>query len=223
MKAGSLYYHFASKDDLLVSVLERGIELMTDRFELVELEWSRPSRRRPTRRRTRSRLLAHVVGHLEVLHGHYPYTSLHITTFRTAPEAVRVAVVPFRDAYEAKWTALLAELLPERPADEISILRLVLFGAMNSSIEWFDAGRGNLDHFANVVTDQFCVRVSPVGKAGAVMQPVVSRVDRDAAAFAANTEAYRALADTLASDARGPSTAVTGAIAASSAILLAGR
>ncbi|MEZ5378434.1 MAG: TetR/AcrR family transcriptional regulator [Acidimicrobiales bacterium] len=154
MKAGSLYYHFASKDDLLVSVLERGIELMTDRFELVELEWSAVSSASDEAAH-RSRLLAHVVGHLEVLHGHYPYTSLHITTFRTAPEAVRVAVVPFRDAYEAKWTALLAELLPERPADEISILRLVLFGAMNSSIEWFDAGRGNLDHFANVVTDQF--------------------------------------------------------------------
>jgi hypothetical protein len=26
---------------------------------------------------------------------------------------------------------------------------------MNSSIEWFDAGRGNLDEFAGVVTDQF--------------------------------------------------------------------
>ncbi len=147
MKAGSLYYHFASKDELFVRVLERGIELMADRFELVELETSTVD--------DRARLFAHVRGHLDVLHGHYRYTALHVTTFRTAPETVRSAVVPSRDAYESRWTRLLAELLPDRTREEIGILRLVLFGAMNASIEWFDAGRGNLDQFANVVTDQF--------------------------------------------------------------------
>ncbi len=152
MKAGSLYYHFASKDLLFVSVLERGIELMTERFALVELELADLTDSGDQRR---ARLLAHVRGHLGVLHGHYRYTALHITTFRTAPDAVRSVVVPSRDAYESEWTKLLSELLPDRPADEIGILRLLLFGAMNSSIEWFDAGRGNLDHFANVVTDQF--------------------------------------------------------------------
>ncbi len=165
MKAGSLYYHFASKDELFVSVLERGIELMTDRFELVELERSSTfdagSSADLSAVGQRDRLLAHVRGHLEVLHGHYRYTALHITTFRTAPESVRSAVVPLRDAYESKWTRLLTEMLPDRSKQEIGILRLVLFGAMNSSIEWFDAGRGNLDQFANVVTDQFLVGVTP--------------------------------------------------------------
>lgn len=162
MKAGSLYYHFASKDELFVSVLERGIELMMDRFELVELEIAdtvssagMTDRAADDEPMQRMRLLAHVRGHLEVLHGNYPYTALHITTFRTAPETVRSAVVPLRDAYEVKWTRLLTDMLPDRSTQEVGILRLVLFGAMNSSIEWFDAGRGNLDHFATVVTEQF--------------------------------------------------------------------
>lgn len=162
MKAGSLYYHFASKDELFVSVLERGIELMNDRFELVELEFEAAHGVIDSTDSTRrDRLYAHVRGHLEVLHGHFRYTALHITTFRNAPESVRSIVVPIRDAYEARWTELLADLLPTRPKQELGVLRLVLFGAMNSSIEWFDADRGNLDHFATVVTDQFWFGVGP--------------------------------------------------------------
>jgi hypothetical protein len=33
--------------------------------------------------------------------------------------------------------------------------RLTLFGAMNSSVEWFDTERGNLDELAEVITTQF--------------------------------------------------------------------
>lgn len=151
MKAGSLYYHFESKDDLFVSVLERGMALMIEGFD----DTDQRNVERAEGIDDRERLADHVRTHLRVLHGNFAFTSLHVTTFRTAPETVRAAIVPERDAYEAKWTALLTSVLPGRPEQEIGILRLVLFGAMNSSIEWFDTGRGNLDGFADVVTDQF--------------------------------------------------------------------
>lgn len=154
MKAGSLYYHFASKDELFVSVLDRGIALMIEAFDAAEV--GAPDRGAEVADITDiGRLESHVRSHLDVLHHHYPYTALHVSTFRTAPASVRDAIVPLRDAYEAKWTDLLRDLLPERSAQEIGILRLVLFGAMNASIDWFDAGRGNLEQFAGVVTDQF--------------------------------------------------------------------
>lgn len=151
MKAGSLYYHFGSKDDLFASVLERGIALMSDAFERTAERLATDD----TGLDGRARLAEHVRTHLRVLHGNFAFTSLHVTSFRTAPESVRATIVPERDAYEARWTELLTAVLPGRPPDEIGILRLVLFGAINSSIEWFDAQRGNLDEFADVVTDQF--------------------------------------------------------------------
>jgi AcrR family transcriptional regulator len=156
MKAGSLYYHFESKDDLFVSVLERGMALMIEGFGDTE----RRNAERGDGMGDRERLAEHVRTHLRVLHGNFAFTSLHVTTFRTAPETVRAAIVPERDAYEAIWTDLLMSVLPGRSEQEIGILRLVLFGAMNSSIGWFDAGRGNLDEFADVVTDQFWCGVS---------------------------------------------------------------
>lgn len=149
MKAGSLYYHFESKEALLEAILLRGIAVMVEAFEQA---------REATRGRdARTRLVTHVRAHLAALFENGPYTAAHVTTFRTAPSGVRRAIVPVRDAYEALWTELFEELAirGELAADApIGLSRLILFGAMNSSIEWFDATRGSLDAFAGAITRQ---------------------------------------------------------------------
>lgn len=155
MKAGSLYYHFDSKDDLLTAILERGIEVMHDAFDAAEEECRGAA--------PFDRLLAHVRAHLSALFEHGPYTAAHVVTFRTAPAAVRDAVVPARDAYEARWTVLLAQLQRDgaMQADVgVNIARLALMGAMNSSVEWFDTDRGTIDAFAGTVARQFWKGVS---------------------------------------------------------------
>lgn len=148
MKAGSLYYHFGSKDELLTAILERGLEVMHDAFDAAEREDGEPY----------ERLHAHVRAHLSALFEHGPYTAAHVVTFRTAPDAVRTAVVPARDAYEARWTGLLLELQRSgdlRPDLGVNIARLALMGAMNSSVEWFDSDRGTIDAFATAIAHQF--------------------------------------------------------------------
>ncbi len=150
MKAGSLYYHFASKDDLLTEILRRGIDVMQTAFD--EAEASTGSAR-PV-----DRIEAHVRAHLSALFENGPYTAAHVMTFRTAPESVREIVVPLRDAYEARWTELLRLLQADgaiQPTVDVNVIRLVLFGAMNASVEWFDTDRGNLDRFAAAITTQF--------------------------------------------------------------------
>ncbi len=150
MKAGSLYYHFASKNDLLVAILEQGIEVMVEAFEQAAGESEGAS--------GRTRLGAHVRAHLAALYENGPYTAAHVTAFRTAPPEVREAVVPLRDRYEAMWTELLIELEAEGEVDPTAtggIHRLLLMGAMNTSIEWFDTERGTLDSLARAITQQF--------------------------------------------------------------------
>jgi len=150
MKAGSLYYHFASKEVLLQAILQRGIDVMVEAYGEAE-DATRGAD-------ARTRFAAHVRAHLAALFEHGPFTAAHVTTFRTAPPAVCEAIVRERDGYEAMWSELLRALREEGAlaADlPIGLARLTLFGAMNSSIEWFDVERGELDSFAETITRQF--------------------------------------------------------------------
>ena len=146
IKAASVYYHFDSKEALYVEVLQAGMDIMIDRFEEVAGTDGTSGR---------GRLQAHVSGHLDALHSNLQYTALHVSEFRTAPPSVRAALVPRRDEYESMWTDLLTDILPDISRSEISILRLSLFGAMNSSIDWFDAAKGGFGEFSDVITDAF--------------------------------------------------------------------
>lgn len=150
MKAGSLYYHFDSKNELLAAVFERGIEVMVTAFDEAHAATASLG--------DRERVGAHVRAHLAALFENGPYTAAHVTTFRTAPVEVRDAIVPVRDAYEAMWTDLLRQLVSSGAIADTTPLglhRLLLFGAMNASVEWFDPSRGNLDDLATAITNQF--------------------------------------------------------------------
>lgn len=150
IKAGSIYYHFDSKDDLLLAVLRQGLDMMIDAFEATAEATANAL--------PEDRVAAHVRAHLAALFEHGPYTATHVTTFHFAPDDVRDEIVPDRDAYEAMWTELLVELQNDghiRRRVDIGLSRLVLFGAMNSTVEWFHQERGNLDRLATTIADQF--------------------------------------------------------------------
>ncbi len=150
MKAGSIYYHFASKNDLLVAIFERGIAMMVDAFDEATVA--------STGSPGSERFNTHVRAHLAALYESGPCTAAQVSTFRTAPASVREAAVPSRDSYEAKWTELITELVATgdlQPRAVDGVHRLLLFGAMNTSIEWFDIERGTLDTLAEAITQQF--------------------------------------------------------------------
>ncbi len=151
MKAGSIYHHFASKDEILEAILVRGIDVMVQSYH--------EARRRTAEADARTRLAAHIRAHLGALFEHGPYTAAHVTTFHTAPTAVRDRIVPIRDGYEALWTDMLRAMAAVRAIDigaSVAMTRLILFGAMNSSIEWFDPdGDRSVDWLAEAITHQF--------------------------------------------------------------------
>lgn len=162
IKAGSIYHHFDSKEDLFVAVLDDGIDVMIDAFTGVDDRGDR-----------RDRLYRHVRAHLAALFEFGPYTAAHVTAFQTAPPAVREQGIPRRDKYEEMWASLLGSLLPTHDADSLRLQRLILFGAMNTTIEWFDpTGATRLDELADAITDQFLTGVtqpassSPTSSAG---------------------------------------------------------
>ncbi len=147
MQAGSVYYHFGSKDEILEEILRRGIVAVDDVFLTVAASHS--AELTPV-----ERLRRHVRAHLAALFEHGAYTAAHVTVFHSAPPSVRAASIPVRDAYEQRWQTLLREVAPYTDAD-LTLVRLLLLGAMSSALEWFTpTGARTLDDVADTIVRQ---------------------------------------------------------------------
>lgn len=151
MKAGSIYHHFASKEEMLEAILVRGIDVMVQSFH--------QAREATADADAHTRLSAHIRAHLGSLFEHGPYTATHVTTFPYAPAEIRNRIVPVRDGYEALWTDMLRAMAAVRAIDVgvgVGMTRLILFGAMNSTIEWFNPeGDRSIDALAEAIAHQF--------------------------------------------------------------------
>lgn len=145
MRPASIYHHFASKDALLAEILDIGMNAVTEAFETASNETANAQR-------TGHQLLeAHVAAHLRALFAHHAFTAAHVTVFPFVPASVRSAAVPQRDAYEAKWTALLKSIAPTATPETLRLTRLALFGAMNSAVQWFDSSESSADELATAL------------------------------------------------------------------------
>lgn len=135
VKAASIYYHFESKDELLATILDEGIDRITATVTeaLAAAEGADPG----------TRLEVAIGAHLTALFEHGPYTAAHVGVYPSAPAAVRSVGVAARDAYESIWTRLISEAAADgtlHGGDDLRVVRLALLGAMNTALQWFDPG-----------------------------------------------------------------------------------
>jgi TetR/AcrR family transcriptional regulator, cholesterol catabolism regulator len=153
----SLYYHFPSKDDLVMAVMDRGIVVV--REAVMAALNALPVAARPS-----ERLATAMTAHLQALHGASDYTSANVRIFGQLPEALRRANLPERRAYQAIWSDLLA---PTCGGDAAVLAARVAFviGALNATLEWGDPGRIALDALADQVTQVLLRGLLPEGAA----------------------------------------------------------
>jgi len=126
MLPGSLYCHFATKDDLLVAVYERGVERIRAAVLAATQRHDDPWRR----------LEAACVAHLETILRDDDYARVVVRVFPADVPAAAARLAPLRERYEALWRELVAELPLPRGTDR-GTLRLMLLGALNWTQNWF--------------------------------------------------------------------------------------
>lgn len=144
MKAGSLYYHFRSKDEIVASVLDIGIELVHGAVD-------RAIAALPADAPARTLVATAIRQHLQAFLAHSDYTSANVRIFGQLPAAIRRRNLAARQRYERLWDTIIERARqqgPVRATVDTAAFRLFLLGAMNATLEWFDPARGDIDRLA---------------------------------------------------------------------------
>ena len=144
IQAGSIYYHFASKDEIMDAVLERGVRAVYEavRDALAALPPETPHQRQ---------VEVAVGAHLEALLSHGDYTSTSIRTYGEVPMAFQKKSQPLRDAYVVLWQDLLAAAQAAgtiRSDLDTHVLRPLLLGSLNWTVEWYDPSQRPVSEIA---------------------------------------------------------------------------
>jgi AcrR family transcriptional regulator len=132
IKAGSIYYHFDSKEEILDEVLDRGLRHVFETVRNAVEQAGKVSHRR----RIGLAIEAHLIALLETS----DFTSANIRIYGQLPEHLKKPHRPLRRAYAEYWDQLFlnARRAGEIRSDiEIVPLRMFVIGALNWTIEWF--------------------------------------------------------------------------------------
>ena len=127
MLPGSIYYHFSSKDDLLLAIYEAGVQQITEVFESAIEPLTDPW----------ERLEAGMAALVRAVTEESAYTRV---IFRVKPDEVakyQAELIDLRDQFEAKFAQLIGDLPSKRWVDK-HLLRLLMLGAGNHAQLWFD-------------------------------------------------------------------------------------
>jgi len=151
MKAGSLYYHFDSKEQLVLEVLTIGVENIIDtvKKEVESLPESSSSK---------DIISAAVQGHLSALLEKGDYTSTSIRNLGQLPESVQADILVIRDRYEDMWRSLLLDAQQKgelKSSVNLKILRLSLLGMLNRTLAWYKKGDLSIGEIAQFQVDFF--------------------------------------------------------------------
>lgn len=144
IRAASIYYHFASKEEIASTVMNEGVDWV---FDAVTATLGRMAATATIHDRVR----AAIGAHLNALHEHSDYTSAAMQSYAHAPEPVRQLAREHRRRYESIWIGLIddavaADATPVGVSSET--LRLAALGMLNWSPEWYRAGRQSIDRLA---------------------------------------------------------------------------
>ena len=151
MHSGSPFYHFESKSALLYAVMEEGMRTAIARQAEV-LEPREPAERQ-LRRLIRS--------HFDTLHGRgRDFIPLMLYESRSLSARQRAGIARLQREYEAAWMpALEALAAAQRLGTEARLARLLIFGALNWTAQWFDPRKGaTLDELTDAAMALFIGR-----------------------------------------------------------------
>lgn len=148
MKAGSLYYHFASREDLVEAVMAAGTRRTRAvvAHRLAEL---------PADADHMTRIATAIEAHFVMVIAQEDIASATIKLIWEAPHALREKVLAEQRSYGNLWRDLLTEARDAgalRADVDLSVVRMAIMGALNWAADWFKPDRKSPEAVARDIT-----------------------------------------------------------------------
>jgi AcrR family transcriptional regulator len=148
MHSGSPFYHFKSKGDLLYAVMEEGMQSAADRQARVVQAHDSPHQQ----------LKRLIRSHFDTLHGPgRDFIPVMLYESRSLTTKQRAGIAKLQRDYEAVWMPSLNALhAAGQLRAEARLARLLIFGALNWSVQWYDARKqASLDEITDAAMALF--------------------------------------------------------------------
>ncbi|WP_293603289.1 TetR/AcrR family transcriptional regulator [Polaromonas sp. UBA4122] len=158
MHSGSPFYHFKSKGALLYAVMDEGMRSAIAR-QSAALQAAAPSAPGAA-----ALLRVLIRNHFDVLLGPgSDFIPVMLYESRSITARQRASLAKLQGDYEAVWEPVLKALSQAgQIKGPVKLARLLIFGALNWSVQWFDARKdASLDDLADAAMALFVQAPSP--------------------------------------------------------------
>jgi TetR/AcrR family transcriptional regulator, cholesterol catabolism regulator len=141
IQAPAIYYYYASRDALIEEVMWAGIADMREHVTATLSEL--PSHTTPL-----DRLLTAAEAHLRHALEISNYTTASIRNAGQVPLSIRKRQILEEERYGEVWRRMINDLAHDgrlRPELDLYIAQMLVLGALNWAVEWWDPRRGSLE------------------------------------------------------------------------------
>lgn len=148
MRSGSPFYHFKTKQDILAAVIEEGlVGGLSDTERIVESDL-------PPREKFRALIRSHLETVLAEGHDFIPVL---LYEWRALSPELQDRIISLKDRYDTRWQQVLSDLKNAGLIESDSkVVRLLMLGAVNYSMQWYKPGKGlSIDQLADQTVDFF--------------------------------------------------------------------
>jgi len=144
LQKASLYHHVSSKQEILLDLLDRALELLLERISPIATQNA------PADERLRQMIRAY----LQILAENTDLSAVLLFEHRSLEGKQHARHVPYRDKFEGLWRTVLADGVRAKRfvCDDISLATRAILGIMNWTITWY---RPSGDMSIEQIADQY--------------------------------------------------------------------
>jgi len=158
IEAGSIYYHYGSKEELISAVLDFGITALLESLKKAIADL-------PLRTSPRLRIERAIDAHVSAILHYGDYMLAMRRVFGQVPDQIWKHHMALRERYGALWHDLLLDAREHKMLREdvdITVARLFLLGGLNWTVEWYKPKKQPVAEvtqaFASLILDGLLVK-----------------------------------------------------------------